>query len=245
MGWRHDVAGHGGVEGAGEGGKDSALRRGAGGGDAICSGRGARSRARGWVAQCPLAGQAARGSPVGMMGMVFSASTTVLADSTVPPIVPTSMRTTAPSKGPSQAVPLLVPVSNLCAVRESSSTLISLSCRRRRSFNVERPSRNPPATIDQSTIVGPQRPAAMDAAAPPPPAADAPMHDRPPSDGSPASPAADAAAHAAADPVPLTLSDIRTSYDNFEVAGFGQVQPPPACLHVHASRPFPPSDAAV
>ena len=57
--------------------------------------------------------------------------------------------------------------------------------------------------------------------------------------------AADAAAHAAADPVPLTLSDIRTSYDNFEVAGFGQVQPPPACLHVHASRPFPPSDAAV
>ncbi|EOD33316.1 hypothetical protein EMIHUDRAFT_229868 [Emiliania huxleyi CCMP1516] len=45
--------------------------------------------------------------------------------------------------------------------------------------------------------------------------------DRPPSDGSPASPAA--AAHAAADPVPLTLSDIRTSYDNFEVAGFGQV----------------------
>ena len=64
----------------------------------------------------------------------------------------------------------------------------------------------------------------MDAAAPPAPAADAPMHDRPPSDGSPASPAADAAAHAAADPVPLTLSDIRTSYDNFEVAGFGQVQ---------------------
>ena len=63
----------------------------------------------------------------------------------------------------------------------------------------------------------------MDAAAPPAPAADAPMHDRPPSDGSPASPAADAAAHAAADPVPLTLSDIRTSYDNFEVAGFGQV----------------------
>ena len=57
---------------------------------------------------------------VGMMGMVFSASTTVLADSTVPPIVPTSMRTTAPSKGPSQAVPLLVPVSNLCAVREIS-----------------------------------------------------------------------------------------------------------------------------
>ena len=125
------------------------------------------------------------------------------------------------------------------------ATLISLSCPRRRSFNVERPSRNPPATIDQSTIVGPQRPAAMEAAAPPPPAADAPMHDRPPSDGSPASPAADAAAHAAADPVPLTLSDIRTSYDNFEVAGFGQVQPPPACLHVHASRPFPPSDAAV
>ena len=29
------------------------------------------------------------------------------------------------------------------------------------------------------------------------------------------------------------------------VAGFGQVQPPPACLHVHASRPFPPPDAAV
>ena len=83
----------------------------------------------------------------------------------------------------------------------------------------------------------------MDAAAPPAPTADAPMHDRPPSDGSPASPAA--AARAAADPVPLTLSDIRTSYDNFEVAGFGQVQPPPACLHVHASRPFPPSDAAV
>ena len=43
----------------------------------------------------------------------------------------------------------------------------------------------------------------------------------------------------------LTLSDTRTTYDNFEVAGFGQVQPPPACLHVHASRPFPPSDAAV
>ena len=77
-------------------------------------------------------------------------------------------------------------------------------------------------------------------AAPTAPTADAPMHDRPPSDGSPASPAADAAAHAAADPVPLTLSDIRTSYDNFEVAGFGQVQPPPACLHVHASRPSPP-----
>ena len=58
---------------------------------------------------------------------------------------------------------------------------------------------------------------------PPPtaPTADAPMPDRPPSDGSPASPAA--AARAAADPVPLTLSDIRTSYDNFEVAGFGQV----------------------
>ena len=68
----------------------------------------------------------------------------------------------------------------------------------------------------------------MDAAAPPATAADAPMHDRPPSDGSPASPAADAAAHAAADPVPLTLSDIRTSYDNFEVAGFGQV--PTTCL---------------
>ena len=61
----------------------------------------------------------------------------------------------------------------------------------------------------------------MDAAAPPAPAADAPMHDRPPSDGSPASPAA--AARAAADPVPLTLSDTRTTYDNFEVAGFGQV----------------------
>ena len=59
---------------------------------------------------------------------------------------------------------------------------------------------------------------------PPPtaPTADAPMHDRPPSDGSPASPAADSS-RAAADPVPLTLSDIRTSYDNFEVAGFGQV----------------------
>ena len=42
---------------------------------------------------------------------------------------------------------------------------------------------------------------------------------------SPASPAADAAAHAAADPVPLTL---RTSNDNFEVAGFGQV--PTTCL---------------
>jgi len=36
-----------------------------------------------------------------------------------PPIVPTFMRTTAPSKGPSPAVPLLVPVSNLCAVLES------------------------------------------------------------------------------------------------------------------------------
>ena len=58
----------------------------------------------------------------------------------------------------------------------------------------------------------------MDAAAPPAPTADAPMHDRPPSDGSPASPAA--AARAAADPVPFTL---RTSNDNFEVAGFGQV----------------------
>ncbi|EOD34748.1 hypothetical protein EMIHUDRAFT_228255 [Emiliania huxleyi CCMP1516] len=46
------------------------------------------------------------------------------------------------------------------------------------------------------------------------------MHDRPPSDGSPASPAA--AARVAADPVPLTLSDTRTTYDNFEVAGFGQ-----------------------
>ncbi|EOD39191.1 hypothetical protein EMIHUDRAFT_361376 [Emiliania huxleyi CCMP1516] len=53
----------------------------------------------------------------------------------------------------------------------------------------------------------------MDAAAPPAPTADAPMHDRPPSDGSPASPAA--AARAAADPVPLTLSDTRTTYDNF------------------------------
>ena len=62
----------------------------------------------------------------------------------------------------------------------------------------------------------------MDAAAPPAPTADAPMHDRPPSDGSPASPAADPS-RAAADPVPLTLSDIRTSYDIFEVAGFGQV----------------------
>ncbi|EOD30255.1 hypothetical protein EMIHUDRAFT_233071 [Emiliania huxleyi CCMP1516] len=57
-------------------------------------------------------------------------------------------------------------------------------------------------------------------AAPTAPTADAPMHDRPPSDGSPASPAA--AARAAADPVPFTLSDIRTSNDNFEVAGFGQ-----------------------
>ena len=66
----------------------------------------------------------------------------------------------------------------------------------------------------------------MDAAAPPAPTADAPMHDRPPSDGSPASPAA--AARAAADPVPLTLSDTRTTYDNFEVAGFGQV--PTTCL---------------
>ena len=64
----------------------------------------------------------------------------------------------------------------------------------------------------------------MDAAAPPAPAADAPMHDRPPSDGSPASPAA--AARVAADPVPLTLSDTRTTYDKFEVAGFGQVQRP-------------------
>jgi len=66
---------------------------------------------------------------VGMMGMVFSASTTVLADSTVPPIVPTSMRTTAPSKGPSQAVPLLVPVSNLCAVRETWGVEFSFSIR--------------------------------------------------------------------------------------------------------------------
>ena len=82
----------------------------------------------------------------------------------------------------------------------------------------------------------------MDAAAPPAPTADAPMHDRPPSDGSPASPAA--AARAAADPVPLTLSDTRTTYDNFEVAGFGQVQrtclPPCSCF-----MPLPPSDTAV
>ena len=79
----------------------------------------------------------------------------------------------------------------------------------------------------------------MDAAAPPAPTADAPMHDRPPSDGSPASPAA--AARAAADPVPFTL---RTSNDNFEVAGFGQV--PTTCLPP-CSRfaPLPPSDAAV
>ena len=63
-----------------------------------------------------------------MMGMVFSASTTVLADSTVPPIVPTSMRTTAPSKGPSQAVPLLVPVSNLCAVRAESLAEATEGC---------------------------------------------------------------------------------------------------------------------
>ena len=85
----------------------------------------------------------------------------------------------------------------------------------------------------------------MDAAAPPAPAADAPMHDRPPSDGSPASPAADAAAHAAADPVPLTLSDIRTSYDNFEVAGFGQVQPHLLASMFTLRAPSPPSDAAV
>ena len=80
----------------------------------------------------------------------------------------------------------------------------------------------------------------MDAAAPPAPAADAPMHDRPPSDGSPASPAADAAAHAAADPVPLTLSDIRTSYDNFEVAGFGQVQKPTCLPPCSRFAPLPP-----
>ncbi|EOD11607.1 hypothetical protein EMIHUDRAFT_452396, partial [Emiliania huxleyi CCMP1516] len=83
----------------------------------------------------------------------------------------------------------------------------------------------------------------MDAAAPPATAADAPMHDRPPSDGSPASPAADAAAHAAADPVPLTLSDIRTSYDNFEVAGFGQdevraMMLDPACTKPLTFREF-------
>ena len=80
----------------------------------------------------------------------------------------------------------------------------------------------------------------MDAAAPPAPTADAPMHDRPPSDGSPASPAADAAAHAAADPVPLTLSDIRTSYDNFEVAGFGQVQKPTCLPPCSRFAPLPP-----
>ena len=50
-----------------------------------------------------------------------------------------------------------------------ASTLISLSCPRRRSFNHVPPEHRPP-TIDQSTIVGPQRPgtpqrpAAMDAA---------------------------------------------------------------------------------
>ena len=72
---------------------------------------------------------------------------------------------------------------------------------------------------------------------PPPtaPTADAPMHDRPPSDGSPAYPAA--AARAAADPVPFTL---RTSNDNFEVAGFGQVQPT-TCLPPYSRfAPLPP-----
>ena len=83
----------------------------------------------------------------------------------------------------------------------------------------------------------------MDAAAPPAPTADAPMHDRPPSDGSPASPAA--AARAAADPVPLTLSDTRTTYDNFEVAGFGQVQPTTCLPPCSRFAPLPPSDAAV
>ena len=68
----------------------------------------------------------------------------------------------------------------------------------------------------------------MDAAAPTAPAADAPMHDRPPSDGSPASPAADSSPRTAADPVPLTLSDTRTTYDNFEVAGFGPPLSDPA-----------------
>ena len=78
----------------------------------------------------------------------------------------------------------------------------------------------------------------MDAAAPTAPAADAPMQDRPSSDGSPASPAA--AARAAADPVPLiTLSDTRTTYDNFEVAGFGQVQPP-SLASMFTLRPPPP-----
>lgn len=119
----------------------------------------------------------------------------------------------------------------LCA----KSTLISLSCRRRRSFN----RRTSLLNTARRRSISPQSSARSDPQRwmPPPtaPTADAPMHDRPPSDGSPASPAA--AARAAADPVPLT---IRTSNDNFEVAGFGQVQPPPACLHVHASRPFPP-----
>ena len=71
----------------------------------------------------------------------------------------------------------------------------------------------------------------MDAAAPTAPAADAPMHDRPPSDGSPASPAA--AARAAADPVPFTL---RTSNDNFEVAGFGQVGHAPIKVHRYRKK---------
>ena len=66
------------------------------------------------------------------------------------------------------------------------------------------------------------------------------MHDRPQSAGSPASPAA--AARAAADPVPLT---IRTSYDNFEVAGFGQVQPNTCLPPCSRFAPLPPSDAAV
>ena len=78
---------------------------------------------------------------------------------------------------------------------------------------------------------------------PPPtaPTADAPMHDRPPSDGSPASPAA--AARAAADPVTFTL---RTSNDNFEVAGFGQVPTHHLLASMFTLRaPSPPSDAAV
>ena len=78
----------------------------------------------------------------------------------------------------------------------------------------------------------------MDAAAPTAPAADAPMHDRPPSDGSPASPAA--AARAAADPVPLALSDTRTTYDNFEIAGFGQVQPTTCLPPCSRFAPLPP-----
>ena len=45
----------------------------------------------------PAGGASGEGVAGGMMGMVFSASTTVLADSTAPQIVPTSMRTTAPS----------------------------------------------------------------------------------------------------------------------------------------------------